>query len=283
MDPGSSPYGIAVGPDGSVYVTSFCFWYCVTEFTSEGEFVREFGWGHKLENPIPDGMFGIAKGIAVAPDGSVYVSDPRINRIQKFTSKGAFVSKWGKKGTGDGEFDWAQGVAVAPDGSVYVADSGNHRIQKFTSKGAFIGKWGKEGTGDGELSVADGFQNGVSVAPDGSVYVADSGNHRIQKFTSEGEFIRKWGKKGTGDGRFMLPGGITVGSDGSVYVADSKNSRIQKFTSEGEFVSKWGTRGTIGQGEGKFFRTDDVAVAADGSIYVTDSVRSLIQKFSPAP
>ena len=68
----------------------------------------------------------------MASDGSVYVSDPYNNRIQKFTTEGVFVSKWGTRGTGDGEFDYPGGVAVASDGSVYVADTVNSRIQKFS-------------------------------------------------------------------------------------------------------------------------------------------------------
>lgn len=64
-------------------------------------------------------------------DGNFYVADRNNNRIQKFTSEGQFVSKWGSVGEGDGEFISPMGVAVGPDGSVYVADSGNDRIQKF--------------------------------------------------------------------------------------------------------------------------------------------------------
>jgi DNA-binding beta-propeller fold protein YncE len=75
--------------------------------------------------------------------------------------------------------------AVAPDGSVYVADIDNHRIQKFTSAGVFLTKWGTNGTGDGEFGprIDDPMALGVAVAPDGSVYVADTENHRIQKFS----------------------------------------------------------------------------------------------------
>tara|TARA_B100000745_G_scaffold280756_1_gene213078 strand:+ start:168 stop:383 length:216 start_codon:yes stop_codon:yes gene_type:complete len=67
----------------------------------------------------------------VASDGNFYVADRNNNRIQKFTSEGQFVSKWGSVGEGDGEFFSPMRVAVGPDGSVYVADSGNDRIQKF--------------------------------------------------------------------------------------------------------------------------------------------------------
>jgi len=69
----------------------------------------------------------------------------------------------------------------------------------------------------------------VAVASDGSIYVSDTNNHRIQKFTSEGVFVNKWGTDGTGYRQFLYPAGVAVASDGSVYVADSVNHRIQKF------------------------------------------------------
>ena len=68
------------------------------------------------------------------------------------------------------------------------------------------------------------------MASDGSVYVVDASNHRVQKFTSEGVFVSKWGTAGTGDGQFDLPKGIAATSDGSIYVVDLRNNRIQKFT-----------------------------------------------------
>jgi len=170
----------------------------------------------------------------VASDGSVYVADTDNHRIQKFTSDGVFVLKWGTYGFGDGQFMSPNDIAVAPDGSVYVSERSGQRIQKFTSEGAFVSKWGTEGVGDGQFI----DPRGVAVASDGSVYVAEASTlqigttryYRIQKFTPEGVFVSKWGTEGAGDGQFNLPYGVAVAPDGSVYVSDSFNHRIQKFS-----------------------------------------------------
>jgi DNA-binding beta-propeller fold protein YncE len=91
---------------------------------------------------------------------------------------------------------------------------------------------------------ADGsfrFPTGIAIDKDGNVYVADSWNNRIQKFTSDGTFITKWGSTGSGDGEFRFPTGIAIDKDGNVYVADFSNNRIQKFTSNGTFITQVGS------------------------------------------
>lgn len=137
---------------------------------------------------------------------------------------------------------------------------------------SFSMKWGSFGAGPGQ------FNNplSVAVAGDGSVYVADHSNQRIQKFDSSGAFLTKWGTYGSGDGQFQNPTGVAVAGDGSVYVVDHYNHRIQKFDSSGAFLTKWGS---FGSGDGQFRYPASVAVAADGSIYVTDLQNHRIQKF----
>jgi len=85
--------------------------------------------------------------------------------------------------------------------------------------------WGSEGTGNGQFN----RPYGVAVDSNGNVYVADYGNHRIEKFDSGGGFLTKWGNYGTGDGQFTCPEGVAADSGGNVYVADNYNHRIQKL------------------------------------------------------
>ncbi len=112
------------------------------------------------------------------------------------------------------------------DGTAYGSD------QTFTTltpepPPPFLRKWGTLGFGDGQFYEP----RGVAVDASGNVYVADTSNRRIQKFTSSGAFITKWGSYGSGDGQFNSPLGVAVDTAGNVYVADYSNNRIQKFTS----------------------------------------------------
>ena len=121
---------------------------------------------------------------------------------------------------------------------------------------------------------------GIScIAIDGSnsVYVADSGNNRILKFTLDGQLITTWGKTGSNDGEFQIPGGIAVDLDGNVYVSEQVNNRIQKFTPNGQFLKKWGTPGT---GNGEFNKPMGLTVDSNGFVCVADALNHRIQKFT---
>jgi len=135
----------------------------------------------------------------------------------------------------------------------------------------FLLKWGSLGAGNGQFNTPWD----VAVDSNGNVYVADTYNHRIQKFTSSGGFLTKWGSYGTGDGQFNVPCGVAVDSNGNVYVADSHNHRIQTFTSTGAYITKWGSQGN---GNGQFSYPSGVAVDSGGNVYVADTANNRIQK-----
>ena len=111
--------------------------------------------------------------------GNIYVIDFDA-RVQKFTSAGVFIIKWGSPGSGDGQFFNPSDIAVDSSGNIYVADYGNSKIQKFTNEGVFLGNWGGRGFNDSQVSNPEG----IAVDKLGNIYVADTGNNRVQKFAS---------------------------------------------------------------------------------------------------
>ena len=91
--------------------------------------------------------------------------------------------------------------------------------------GVYITQWGGPGSGNGQFNAPIR----LAASSDGTIYVVDYGNSRIQQFTDSGSFICEWGALGSSDGQFYNPVGITVDRQGDVYVADKDNSRIQVF------------------------------------------------------
>ena len=233
-----------------------------------------------------DGQLTTAHGVAIAPDGSIYISDSGNNRIQHFSATGGFLQSWGVAGSIDsgsapgGSFKEPWGIAVGPDGSVYVADTWNFRIQKFTSDGQFITMWGS--AGQAESPTAFWGPRGVAVDKKGHVYITDTGNKRVVVFDANGNFITQFGSSGIDNGQFDEPVGISVDNAGLVYVADTWNKRIQVFVpdetgtvftySRGWSVAGWDSQAT----EDKPFLSLD----ASGNVYVTDPSKFRVLEFA---
>ena len=182
-------------------------------------------------------------------------------------------------------FGRPQGIAVDTSGNVYVADPDKNRALKFDSNGDFLlgvgagyngvaGSVGTAGSGAGQ------FYNpqGVAVDGNGSLYVADNNNHRIQKFDSNGNFLFQIGTFGSQNGQFNHPIGVTTDLSGNIYVADGNNNRVQEFSSSGNYLTQFGLYGT---GNGQFNIPADVAVGGNGSVYVVDYLNNRVQVFAP--
>ncbi|OFW60630.1 MAG: hypothetical protein A2133_05620, partial [Actinobacteria bacterium RBG_16_64_13] len=139
----------------------------------------------------------------------------------------------------------------------------------------YVLQWGNYGPSEGQFNTL----TGVAVDSAGNVYVTDSSNNRIQKFSSAGVFLAQWGSFGTADGQMKFPTGIAVDALGSVYVVDSYNYRIEKFSGTGAFLGKWGGYGTA---DGQFKFPRGIAVDSAGMVYVADGMNMRIQKFDGA-
>jgi DNA-binding beta-propeller fold protein YncE len=235
------PHGVATDLNGNVYVADTTN-HRVQKLTSAGRFIAKWGRnGGDGSAGTGDGEFNDVRDVAVDAAGGVYTVEEANHRAQKFTSTGRFVARWGRNGgdgsagAGPGEFDQPRGIGVDRAGEVYVAEKRNHRVQRFTSSGAFVTRWGKgggAGGGDEAIGVAPGEFNlpyDVTVDPRGDVYVADTSNTRVQKFTRLGRFLASFGRPGFGNGEFHDPYGVVADCRGNVYVTDEDNSRVQKF------------------------------------------------------
>ena len=104
-----------------------------------------------------------------------------------------------------------------------------------------------------------------------NVYVVDSSNNRIEKFTSSGGFLTAWGGSGSGNGQFSIPGHLSPDSTGDVYVSDTYNNRVQEFTSSGTFLTSFGT---VGSGNGQLVDPEGLTIDSSGSVYVIDTGNS---------
>ena len=225
---------------------------------------------------VQPGQFQNPRGIAVAPDGSIFVADTGNHRIQHISPDGKVISVWGSfasllKGekAPPGTFDEPWDVAVGPDGDVYVADTWNSRIQKFTPDGKFITMWGSMGNGGDPLAMWG--PRGIVVDPQGRVFVSDTGNKRIVVFDSNGKPLGRYGSGGAEVGQFSEPVGLALDVAGNLYVADTWNQRVQVFMvdAKNEFtpLRQWQIYGWFGQ---SLDNKPYLSVDKDGHVFVGD-------------
>lgn len=217
-------------------------------------------------------------GTVVAPE--TIVADPYEGKEIILEADLAF----GTTGNEPGQFQKPRGIAIAPDGSLYIADTSNHRIQHLAPDGTVLHVWGSFADASKVEPPASGgtFNEpwGIAVGPDGNVYVADTWNHRIQRFTPDGKFINMWGYFGTAETPFALwgPRGIATDKNGNVYVSDTGNKRIVIYDAKGNYITQFGVTGF---GPGQFDEPVGIAVSADGFVYITDTWNQRIQVMIP--
>ena len=176
----SDPMGIAIDSSGDVWVLDTAN-YRVEEFGPEGEYMGKFG-----ERGSGPGKLGWAVGLALSGE-DLYLVEPYVGRVQEFSTSGKFERDFDERGTGDGKSNVPYGMASepGPPGNVYVVEGASilagvtaNRVQEFSPGGAFVTAFGSSGVGNGQLAGA----RGVAVSSFGQVYVADSGNKRIDEW-----------------------------------------------------------------------------------------------------
>jgi tripartite motif-containing protein 71 len=201
---------------------------------------------------------------AVAPDGSVWVTDPRNDIVRHLDSTGHFLGAL----TG---LLAPLGVALNPAGTVvYVADTGAARIVRFTAAGRPLGTFG---------SAALARPVALAVGPRGDLYIADAGTARVLELSPAGAPLAAWGGPGTAPGRFEEPAGIAVDAAGHVFVSDRRAARVQEFTAAGHLLAAWGAPGGA---LGELSLPTGLAVNCRGAVLVADTANNRIQIFAGA-
>ena len=202
-------------------------------------------------------------GVAIDPQGRIYVVDSGGSRVEQLSSSGRVLSTIGRLGTGDDGLRRPRGIAFDGQGTLFVADTANHRVQRFSVMGEPLGPWGSIGSAPGEFILP----TSLAFDSQGNLYVADTGNHRIQKFGPgpDGQPLAQWGG-------VHFPHGIAVDAQDAVYVSDSTG--LRKFTQNGELLADWTSAGQFGDPYG-------LAVDAAGTVYVADTDNGRIASVSP--
>ena len=161
------------------------------------------------------------------------------------------------------------GIAVTRAGSIFVADSTWNCFHEIASDGASLSRYPADdaaGTMDGDFS----SPQGIGVSGDGSLWIADTNNHRLQRMSPAGEWLATVGSYGSGADQFKSPSDVIVGSDGSLWVADTGNNRIHRRTASG--ASSWVSPYTaVGVGVNRFSGPEGLAAGPSGEVYVADT------------
>jgi len=312
------PFDVALGPDGALYIADPDN-NCIRKVDPKGIITTVAGDGTcgysgdggpathaRLNNPL---------GVAVGPDGSLYIADESNHRIRRVRRDGIIVTIAGngRKGySGDGgratkaSLNTPSDVAVGPDSSFYIADLNNQRIRKVDPRGIITtvagdGWSNKKGegrySGDGGPATEASLNSPISVAvgTDGTVYVADRDNQRIRKVDPAGTISTVAGRGGPPgysgdegpaiDASLCYPAGVAVGRDGDLYIVDRLNNRIRKLD-PASIISTVAGGGKppdgLGDGgpatEASLRSPAGLAVSSDGSLYIADCSNHRIRK-----
>ncbi len=282
----SAPKDIDFAEDGTFYVSDSQN-HRILHIDQEGNLLHSWGqYGASDYSAMvmaPGGSFNEPWGLAVGPDGSVYVADTWNNRIQKFTSDGEFVTMWGEFGAAETPYHfWGpRGVAVDDQGRVYVTDTGNKRVVIFDSDGSSLASFGGAGLGVGQ------FDEPVGIAVDDQerIYIADTWNKRIQVMIPSGDNlsypthitwdIEAWYGESLDNKPFLA-----VDEDYNSYIADPIFGRVLVFDIQGNFLRAWGG---YGSGLNEIGTVGGLAVDSQGSVWVTDSRNNRIMRFDLPP
>ena len=183
-------------------------------------------------------------------DESVTIDGPKV------------LDTFGRTGRGQGEFIYPRAIDITNDSTLLIVDK-TGRIQRFDLEGTFLDMIQMP-------LIETGKPTGISVGPDGNLYIADTHYYRVIVFSPEGEMLRQWGRFGEDEGCFIYPTDIAFSGDGRIFVSEyGGNDRISVFNEQGDFLYYFGSPGSDSD---QFARPSAMCVdRSQGRLYVADA------------
>jgi sugar lactone lactonase YvrE len=257
--------GIAIGPDDEIYVAD-AINRRISVYDQNGAFLYQFG----TSGTGGCQFGGDLRGLAVdADNGWLYIVDNAQGQIEKYTLGGTCLDTFTAPAPTGAPVWGPRELTVGLDHNVYVADYTGTRVVVFHPDGGILRIFP-----DPPMPAPDGGLNqaedvAVNVAT-GDVYVADTWNHRIQRFTNTGTFVQAWGFRGDGvPDALSYPRGIAIDQgNGNVWVNNTRTGNIKAYTASGGFIRSFGSEGS---GTNQFFYARGIWVAPSGTLYIPDS------------
>lgn len=219
-------------------------------------------------------------GLSTDSECRLYVADGTTRSVMVYDQGGQFVNALG----GQQWFERLSHVTVDAAGErVFAVDTGgvnspDHRVRVFDAQsGEHLYDIGERGTEAGQFNLL----RDAEIGPDGTLYVVDGGNFRVQVLDREGNPIRTIGSVGRRYGQFARPKGIAVDGEGNIYVSDAAHGNFQVFDSEGQLLLFVGSRSERGE-RATYMLPAGIDIDEDGRIYMVDQYFRRLDIFRPA-
>ena len=245
----------------------------------------------QADGTISTATFASPEEVAVAPDGTVYVVETIQGRVRRIASDGRVTTL-----TSSEDLSLPSRLAISTGGILFLTDAANNRIVEIKPNGSLsiVAGTGETGNRDGPSETAEfNFPIGIAVAPEGSIYVADSGNAKIRVIDSAGKVttLAGSGEKGYADGagteaRFDGLNELALDSQGNVYVTEAGPGRVRRISPAGDVTTVAGGANGHGFRDGapdnaRFSGLGGIVVDEDGIIYVAEFGNNRVRKIVP--